>query len=160
MKRIGVISDAHGDFFAVKVCVEMAGKVDSWVHLGDVVSDASYLASITGMPVYSVRGNCDAGAAVESELIITVDGVRIMLVHGHMHGIDYPGVSAAVHYAEEKQCSVLLYGHTHVPDVSMYGGVLAVNPGSPSRPRNGHKPSFAMLEIEDGKVKPKIVAIK
>lgn len=160
MSRIGVISDAHGDFFAVKVCVDMAGEVDSWIHLGDVVSDADYLASAARMPVYSVRGNCDAGSSVNSELIITVEGVRIMLVHGHMHGVDYPGVYAAARYAEERQCNVLLYGHTHVPDVSMYGGVLTVNPGSPSRPRMGHKPSFAVLEIENGKAKPKIITIK
>lgn len=37
--------------------------------------------------------------------------------------------------------------------------VYAVNPGSPSCPRGGRSPSFALLEIENGDVRAEIITM-
>jgi len=57
--------------------------------------------------------------------------------------------------AREAGASACLFGHTHVPHKSYSEGLLVLNPGSLSRPRNGWGPSFALLtvpEVGDGRI--------
>ena len=50
--------------------------------------------------------------------------------------------------AREEGCSVALYGHTHVPDVSYCKDVLVMNPGSISRPRQASgRPTYGIVTI-------------
>ena len=51
-----------------------------------------------------------------------------------------------VYAAEEED----VFGHTHVPLCEYYGDALLINPGSPSRPRGGSKPCFAVLTLQKG----------
>ena len=45
-----------------------------------------------------------------------------------------------------------MYGHTHRPVVDERGAVTLVNPGSLSYPRqNGRRPSYILMELENGK---------
>ena len=53
-------------------------------------------------------------------------------------------------FGEEKQADVVIFGHIHVPVCVEEDGILLVNPGSPSRPRNG-VPSFGILTLEKAK---------
>lgn len=184
--RIGAISDTHGSVSAIRRAVIAAGDVDAWLHTGDFVSDARELRRITGLPVYSVRGNCDGGAfsnSVEdiaalsaesfaesskeysseassfSQRVVTLGGVRIFMCHGHTYNVGMELFSLALR-TEELCCDVGVYGHTHVPDLTSYGRILLLNPGSPSRPRRGSAPSFGIIEIENGKVRADIKPIK
>ena len=61
--------------------------------------------------------------------------------------------------AQELDCAVALYGHTHVSEIEYAGGVQIVCPGSPSVPRRGRRKSFAKLEIENGSAMASIVAL-
>ena len=82
-----------------------------------------------------------------------------MMMHGHTHGVSPYSYDKAAYRAEELHCSVLLFGHTHISIVNNDGRVLAVNPGSPSCPRGGRSPSFALLEIENGDVRAEIITM-
>ncbi|MCR5808655.1 MAG: metallophosphoesterase [Clostridiales bacterium] len=164
MIRIGVISDTHGSLAALDACIRAAGEVDCWFHLGDYASDAKRLER-TGKPVYRVLGNCDGGFVsslteatfpekqkeICTEAVVNIGGARILLCHGHTMGVDLGSWSIG-YRAEELCCSAALYGHTHIAELSAFGKVLKLNPGSPSRPRAGRKPSFAVMEIENGDV--------
>ena len=44
----------------------------------------------------------------------------------------------------------MVFGHIHVPVNREADGILLINPGSPSRPRNG-VPSFGILTLKAGK---------
>ena len=55
-----------------------------------------------------------------------------------------------LYWGEEKQADVVVFGHIHVPVNREADGILLINPGSPSRPRNG-VPSFGILTLEAGK---------
>ena len=172
MIRIGVISDTHGSAGSIDRCIRLAGEVDGWFHLGDYASDAKRLAERTGKPVYSVLGNCDSFSFVDpeenafpapqkrvaSERVVTVDGARIFLCHGHRYDVDIASYTLS-YRAEELGCAAALYGHTHRAELSAFGRVLILNPGSPSRPRAGAKPSFAVLEIENGDVNASIITL-
>ena len=170
--RIGVISDTHGSLSAVDRCVLRAGDVDCWLHLGDIVPDARYLAEKTGKPCYFVTGNCDGffgHVAVEdsfpepqalsaSERVVTFGGVRVFLCHGHNYDVEM-GPYTLSYRAEELGCAAALYGHTHVPRLEMCGGIMVLNPGSPSRPRGGRAPSFAVLRITGGKLNADMICL-
>ncbi|MBR3299645.1 MAG: metallophosphoesterase [Clostridia bacterium] len=163
MIKLGVLSDTHGNSPAADAALKLIGPVDGYLHLGDVVTDADRIASVTGKPVYSVRGNCDSilGPAAErpTELAVEFEGVKLLLVHGHKHGIDAYSTFTARERAIELGCSALVYGHTHIPQLVQRDGIIVLNPGSPSIPRGGYKPSCAVIEIENGKLRGRILTL-
>lgn len=156
--RVGVISDTHGDKNALSRALEKLQDMDAWIHLGDVLADAGTLAEATKVPVYSVRGNCDYDTSCPEEQVIEIGGVRMFLCHGHRYGVRYDR-SKLFYRAEELNCALVLYGHSHVSLIEASGAVLALNPGSPSLPREGRAPSCARIRIENGEAYPEIILI-
>lgn len=164
MKKIGVISDTHGNYTVIDRCLSKAPDVDMWLHLGDLLLDAEELRLRSGKPVHAVMGNCDIICPaflkpIGFETVVSVEDAKLLLVHGHMHGIGEFQNMKAAYRAEELGCNVLLYGHTHVSEVDAFGHLLMVNPGSPARPRQWRKPSFAILEVNGEKVRANIVTL-
>ena len=45
MKRLGILSDTHGNLQLLKQAVEETGPVDMWLHAGDYIRDARWLAT-------------------------------------------------------------------------------------------------------------------
>ena len=54
----------------------------------------------------------------------------------------------AAYRGEEVHADMVLYGHTHMPDLSADGPRLILNPGSLSRPRGGSVESCALVLLE------------
>ncbi len=150
-----MISDTHGDRYAIMRALHALPDVEAWIHLGDVVSDAKTIAAQTAVPVYYVRGNCDYDFSVPAEDVVELDGVRILLCHGHQLGVRYDR-TRLFYKAEECGCALALYGHTHVSMLEASGSILALNPGSPSSPREGRAASVALIRIENGEAYPEI----
>ena len=144
--RIGVFSDSHGDISPAKVFFDSLAPLDCLFHLGDCVPDGEKLSKLFGCPVYAVRGNCDYRSDVPPERQVDLGGKRFLLLHGHQ----YYSFSALLYRGEEVHADMVLYGHTHVPDLSADGPRLILNPGSLSRPRGGSAESCALVLL-DGK---------
>lgn len=153
--RIGVVSDTHGDAFAVSRVLDAAGRVDAWIHLGDNTRDAEAFGS-KGAQVHSVAGNCDFGG--ERELRLSLDGAEIFACHGHLYGVN-AGTDRLAYRAEELGCNVALYGHTHIPKLDYDGRLYIINPGSPSCPRGGTPRTFALITADKGKLEAKMMRI-
>ncbi|HWS28970.1 MAG TPA: metallophosphoesterase [Clostridia bacterium] len=154
--NVGVISDTHGSDHALKRALNALPGMDAWIHLGDYASDSRAL-SAANVPVYAVRGNCDFDARAETERVITLGGARLFLTHGHKYGVKQ-NLGTVFHRAEELMCLAVLFGHTHLPTVEVWGNILGVNPGSAALPQRG-RPSVAKLTIEKGDVNARIVLI-
>ncbi len=144
--RIGVFSDSHGDVSAAKRFFDRLAPLDSLFHLGDYAADGEKLSKLFSCPVYAVRGNCDYRSDQPLERIVDLGGKRFLLLHGHQ----YYYADAMLYRAEEVHADMVLYGHTHVPDLSADGPRLILNPGSLSRPRGGSVDSCALILL-DGK---------
>ena len=72
------------------------------------------------------------------------------MTHGHMYGVSMD-IAGVVDEAASRSCDIVLCGHTHKPAIHRRDGVLAVNPGSLSYPRqNGRRPSYAVLTMQQG----------
>lgn len=154
MTRIALLSDSHdatGMLELVAQFIEARGY-DHVFHLGDVASDAGRLAERLGRRVLFVAGNCDFFSRDAREIEVKVEGVRMLLTHGDRYGVK-GGLSRLSYRAEERNCSLALFGHTHVPYAGHVGGVLLVNPGALMDGR------FAELEVENGKAVPRLLRL-
>lgn len=139
--RIGVFSDTHGDISYARRFYESLAPLDCLFHLGDCVPDGQRLSKLFSCPVYAVRGNCDFRTEEPLERLVELGGKRFLLLHGHQYYV----FSSLLYRGEEVRADMVLYGHTHVPDLGADGPRLLLNPGSLSRPRGGSAKSCALI---------------
>jgi len=156
--RIGVISDSHGKKFALDRALKSIGEVDLLIHLGDLCYDAAYLEKASGVPVVYVRGNCDFSGQVPYSREIELDGKRVFLSHGHLYRVKW-GTSYLIDFASKNGFDVVLFGHTHVPEIFWEGKILFMNPGSVSLPRGNTGPTAGVLELSEDKILPYIINV-
>lgn len=89
-------------------------------------------------------------ASLPYEVRTTIDGVRILLIHGspwppHDEYL-YPG-SPKLKDLDSLGVDLVMYGHTHVPLVERFGRTLVVNPGSLGMRGNAPVPyTFAVID--------------
>ncbi len=148
MKRILVMSDTHGHKTNIKKALQKFAEVDCIIHLGDYTRDAEYIKTLTNKRVYSLKGNCDIGAAARQEIMISMGGVKILALHGHNQAVKSSLLSLDL-YAAEKGADLVLFGHTHIPVEELYQNIILYNPGSLGEPR-GRKPTVGIVTIEGG----------
>lgn len=152
---IGLVSDSHGNTAAIDMMLAMPGvnEVECWLHAGDFVVDAEYLEMASGKKVYKVAGNGDwPHSKAPEDLMVVLEGFRIMLTHGHEHGVRY-GTEILAENALNMGADIAVYGHTHIADISPAGSerLTILNPGSIGRPRDDSYGSFMLLELEKGR---------
>jgi len=152
---IGLISDTHG-LVRPDVHDALAG-VSLILHAGDVGGDEILDELQLIAPVLAVYGNTDPPGMprLEAEIVLTVDGVRIHVSHGHELGAPTPAKLLAA-YPQD----VLVYGHTHRQLVTRAEGRLVVNPGAAGARRFDLLPSVARLTIEDGHAEVALVPLR
>lgn len=149
MTKIIIISDSHGDLDNVRKIMKKEKDADAVIHLGDLIGQDEQLKEICKCPIYKVKGNGDFLSDNPISDVIEIAGNRIFITHGHHYGVNY-GLDKLYYAAQEMECNIAMYGHTHVPDNSVYGGMIIVNPGSVSLPRQmNHKPTYAVMKAEE-----------
>jgi Predicted phosphoesterase len=109
-----------------------------------------------GPPVAGVHGNMDEPEVKEllpKDRVIRVEEVLIGMVH-------IPGPRAgreARLRAKFPDCGAIVYGHTHVPDLTRDDGVWILNPGSPTEKRKSPGHTMLVLAVAGKQVVPKLV---
>jgi len=141
-----------------EACIERLRDADLILHAGDLTGGAFLEALLRiGPPVEAVYGNMD-DARVQAELperrVVEAGSARIGMVH-----IPGPKGGRAERLAGWfPGCAAVVYGHTHVPEMTRHGGVWILNPGSPTERRSSPARSMLELAVEDGgKLVPKLV---
>lgn len=142
--KIGLISDTHGKLRPQ--VLELFEAVDLILHAGDIGDPDIITELATLAPVHAVHGNTDDWALSRrygETVDLTVEGVRIIVAHGHLLGAPTP----ALLRRSFPDADVVIYGHTHVPLVDRDLRPLIVNPGAAGPARFKLKPSVAILEL-------------
>lgn len=157
-----IASDIHGSaFWCEKLLKAFEGeKADRLLLLGDLLyhgprnelpegyAPKEVFRLLNGYKdkIFAVRGNCDAEidqAVLEfpmmADYCLLVQGERMLFAtHGHIYNdCAIPPLSKG---------SILLQGHTHVPRFEEKEGILFLNPGSVSLPKDGSAHSYMLLE--------------
>ena len=168
--RIGVISDTHTPGAAKEPPSEIEQAfegVDLILHAGDIyiASCLDWLERIA--PVMAVelgsQAHFNGDPRVAEKRVFELEGYTIAMVHDliipGMGGEVMPG-TVPVHFAAEDSLpkavngvfgatiDIVVFGHTHHAVVEKHQGVLLVNPGSPSLPKQVRRlGQVAILEL-------------
>ena len=145
--RIGLISDTHG--LLRPQVFDLFEGVELILHAGDIGSTDIIVELETIAPVHAVLGNTDSAALrprASDEVVLELEGHRLVLVHGHRLG----SPNAARLRAAYPDADVIVYGHTHRQRVDEPDGCMIVNPGAAGAARFDLKPSVAILTLERG----------
>ena len=146
MKKLLILSDAHGDVGAMERAV-VREKPDLILHLGDLCRDFDDLRQ--RLPVtqamQNVCGNCDGFTEVPDQRVLLVEGRRILMMHGHRYQVKM-GYALAMAAAREAEADILLCGHTHIPLERELMGLHLMNPGSCM----GSRGTYGVIELGEG----------
>ncbi|MBQ9806517.1 MAG: YfcE family phosphodiesterase [Clostridia bacterium] len=113
-----IFSDSHGKPDAMREAISrQVRRPDGVLFLGDGVRDAELLEQ--DIPWYMVRGNCDwFGGERPDEIVMALEGHTLLLTHGHRYSVK-SGLGALLSHAAEVGADVVVYGHTHTPDLQI-----------------------------------------
>lgn len=154
--KVLVMSDTHGNIENAKRVLDQVIPlgVKAVLHCGDYVSDARLIEKCyPQIEVYSVYGNCDVGFGGAYSQVVTLEGISIYMSHGHKYGVKWGDYEEVAIDAVAHEATVAVCGHSHEAYLGKKQGVLIMNPGSLTLPRDSKYPSYGILEIKDGHVK-------
>ncbi|WP_042461410.1 phosphodiesterase [Neobacillus dielmonensis] len=159
--KLGIISDTHGGYENTLQALKLLKGSDQICHLGDVLYhgprndipetyNPKQLAEFLEgrKDIVYIRGNCDADVdemvlgqdLSHKSRVITFDNYKFYLVHGYEETEE-----ERILRAKELGCQVVISGHTHVKVLKEQDGVIVLNPGSTTIPKDGTS-SFAFYE--------------
>ena len=151
--RILIVSDTHKAHGNLERALEKEGPLDMLIHLGDVEGKADYIEAVAGCPVHMVSGNNDFFSDLPWEEEFFIGDHHVFITHGHGYfvGMNEDRLKAE---ARGRGADIVMYGHTHMPALTVEPDLITLNPGSISYPRpKGRKPSYILMEVDqDGKV--------
>lgn len=163
--KLGFISDTHGGYENTVQALNLLEGCEQICHIGDVLYhgprndipetyNPKALADLLKVrnDIIYVRGNCDADVdemVIEKDLsqksrVVTCDHIRFYLVHGYEETEE-----ERIEEAKKLGCQVIVSGHTHVKVLERKDGVILLNPGSTTIPKDG-SPSYAVYH--NGKI--------
>lgn len=165
--KIMIASDLHGSAYYTERLVNSYKKsgAERLVLLGDILyhgprndlpkeyapKKVIEMLNAISDEILCVRGNCDTEVdqmvldfpVLADYAVMFVDGRMFYLTHGHKYGVDnFPNI---------KKGDAIIQGHTHVPMLEDRDGILCVNPGSVSIPKENS--SHRCLIYENGEFK-------
>lgn len=158
--KIIVFSDSHTDTHTMAEAV-VKEEPDMIFHLGDNAKDAAFLKeSFGGIPLFNVIGSTNDSGEGSEEICKDIMGYKILLTHGHQHGVDRdnPATKKLLEYAKSKAADILIYGHSHQAFAFNDSGIWLFNPG-----RIGKKSShmiyatYGLLYLSDKSLEWKFV---
>ncbi len=163
-----ILSDSHGHPERIEEAIRRV-RPDGILFAGDGLRDLTRVDF--SCPLWAVSGNCDwltSPLVVNDTLpepgteeLIILEGIRILLIHGHTYGVK-GGLGSAVARAVQREADLLIYGHTHLPvelhlrpddsrtDFSVNKPLILFNPGS----LGDRDASFGTLTIRGGQILP------
>lgn len=156
-----VLSDIHGSLYYAKRIPELFYKeeVDKIILLGDLYyhgprnslpleynpMEVCKILNDMSDKIYAIKGNCDAEVdemistfKFVNDLSLDICGKKFMFTHGHHINIDN----------RPNNVDVLIYGHFHTGFIKEEDGMIFVNSGSLSLPKNNTANSYLLIDDE------------
>ena len=136
--KVLIVSDTHGHEGNLEKVLGKVGDIQHLIHLGDVEGHEDYIEAISGCPVHIVAGNNDFFSELPREEELWLEDYHALLTHGHYYCVSM-GTSRLEEEARARGFQIVMYGHTHRPELKIEEDLTVLNPGSISYPRQwGH----------------------
>lgn len=151
------LSDIHGIIDNIEVIIPHLKNCDYIILLGDIFRcgeprrinhnyNPAYLFDILKPyqnKITAIEGNVDyQDDPFDSSLLkeINIDSHHMFLTHGHYYQIS--------NISQIKPGDIFISGHTHIPTIKNDAGIICLNPGSLSLPKNDFA-SFMIYENDE-----------
>lgn len=157
--KLLIVSDIHGSgYYADKIKELMdIEKPDKLILLGDLYYhgprnalskeyNPMHVANILNEmkeQIFCIRGNCDAEVdemisefSFNDEIEMVIGNKVVLFTHGHKYNMSN---------LPKQNFDVLVYGHFHTGFIKSQDGILFLNPGSISLPKENTKNSYMIL---------------
>jgi putative phosphoesterase len=145
--KIGIIGDTHGSIQSLIKILDLFSEVELFLHTGDHWQDGAAVEQKTGIPVLTVKGNCDRGK-MSSELVFTIARKKVFLTHGHLYGVK-SGLNTLLTRAGELSADYCVFGHTHRAMIEKRKGIWLLNPGSMTWSRVQKNYAGILMEVQN-----------
>ena len=116
--KILIVSDTHGHDRNLEIVLEKVGHIDHFIHLGDVEGHEDYIEQIVECPIHMVAGNNDFFSDLPREEEFWLGSHRVFITHGNYYGVSV-GTSRLKEEALSRKAQIVMYGHTHRPEVDI-----------------------------------------
>jgi putative phosphoesterase len=164
--KVGVISDSHGN-------MEYLRETSLWltqngisflIHLGNDWDDTKIVEEL-GVDILKVPGVFSSyykDPSIINRRIEKMEGFRVLLTHtASSHENDLPTDLKPEDVVAKHQADIILYGHTHIPNLEIKEGILWFNPGHLKiEDKKGYEPSFGILNLKEYGATGKIIDFK
>ena len=146
--KVLIVSDTHRHNENFVKAVERTAPIDLVVHCGDIEGSELFISQAAGCPVQMVAGNNDFFSELPGELTFKIGVLQVWVTHGHHYYVSM-GTEFIIEEAKARGVDVVMYGHTHRPSIEYRAGIVVLNPGSLSYPRqDGRRPSYIVMETD------------
>jgi putative phosphoesterase len=132
------------------------GRADLILHAGDLMDPALLDELAAYAPVRAVRGNLDPpDLDLPETLELDFGGTRVAMIHdsGRKQG---RRTRLRRRFPDAR---VVAFGHSHIPFLEDDGGLMLLNPGSPTDRRRQPRHTFALLCAQAGRVRAEILPL-
>ncbi|MDR1774485.1 MAG: phosphodiesterase [Clostridioides sp.] len=159
--KIGILSDTHGSLAYFSKAMDVLSDCDMYFHAGDVLYNGprnilpqeydpkNLVEKINSIEnIIFSKGNCDA--TVDEKVInhpilspyafYQIGNKKCIICHGDNNKEEF------IEKASKMNIDLLIFGHTHVKEYKNFKGMIIINPGSTSLPKDGTH-SVAKVEI-------------
>lgn len=160
-EKLVILSDTHFRETArlpepLESAIDQANLV---VHAGDFVTPEFYDSLLHRKPLLCALGNSDKaslGARIPEIGERVVLGHRIAVIHGWGSARDL--VERIAQRIDCSKYALVIFGHSHFPELRSHAGTLFLNPGSPTEKRFAPHCTYAEVEVtEAGIGAPRII---
>ena len=145
--KVLIVSDTHGRRGELEEIIELEKPFQFLIYCGDVEGDEEYIRQTAGCDCVFVKGNNDFFSNLSGSECFILEGFRVMVTHGHLYGVSL-NTAMLEEEARSRGVQIVMFGHTHRPYLEEKDGLILMNPGSVSYPRQqGRLPGYAVMEI-------------
>ncbi len=150
--KILIIADTHAQDDIFLEILARERPFDALLHAGDFEGSEFVYRELAGVPFYYVAGNNDFFTDAPYDRVVELSGCRFFMTHGHRMKL-HKGYDLVRREAALRNADIAVFGHSHTPVAQYEGGILLLNPGSLSWPRQiPRMPSYIVLTLSDGRV--------
>lgn len=153
--KIGFISDTHGNIKDTLRALEILESCDRIFHMGDILAHGPRNPLTNGYEpknlsgilseidnITYVRGNCDADVdemvlgkdVSKSEIFEDLGEFKLYGVHGYLESD-----GQRIQRAKDLGTDLVVWGHSHIKVLERLDGLVLLNPGSTTLPKDGSK---------------------
>ena len=147
--KVLIVSDTHGRNSGYLDLLEQSEKMDMVIHCGDVEGSEYLISESAGCKTIIVQGNNDYFSDLPREAVVKLGKYKALVTHGHPYYVNM-GYDHLVREAKKRKMDMVIYGHTHRPVITKENGIMILNPGSLTYPRQAErKYTYIIMEIDE-----------